>query len=101
MIATCSFINWTLAIRALCDARVYVVKQETCLSRNLASCFVIGVSTLEACLKATGADSSPLTNATWPSDCTLTAWSSAPFELVRFSNSDIFLYHVVLLLNLR
>ena len=77
------------------------MKQEACLARNLASCFVIRVSALEACFKATGANSSALTDATRASDSALTARSCAPLELVRFSNSYIFFDHVVLLLNFR
>ena len=57
------------------------------------------ISALEACLKATYANSSALTDATWASDSTLTARSCAPLELVRFSNSDIFFDHIVLFLN--
>ena len=99
LIATWLFENRTLAIRALANARIYIVKQEACLARNFAGCFVIRVSALETSLKATCADSSTLTDATWASHSALTAWSCAPLEFVWFSYSDILLNHVVLLLN--
>ena len=100
MITARYLVDRSLAVRTLCNARVHIMDEELCTARNLASSFVHRITTLEAGLKATRADSPALTTAPWPSDSVFTSRSGAPLQRLRFTDADVLLDHIVLFLDL-
>ena len=100
VIAAWYFVDWWATMRALCNARIYIVHHKPSFSWNLAGSLMVRISTLEASRETAWTDGSTLAAAARPTNYILAAGSCAPLKRLWFADAHILLNDVVLLLNL-
>ena len=76
------------------------MNKEASLARDLACRFMVWVATLEAGGEAALTDGLASEATARPRDSKFTSWTCTPLKLSRFTNTNIFFNHLVLLLDL-